>query len=292
MTDRTIPVNGIRTHFVDEGDGPALLLIHGLGPGVDGLATWSPVLPALRPHTRTITVDCPGFGGSDMLPVADTPDAIAHHFVALLDALEIQRVAVFGHSRGGRVAIEMYGASPDRVERLGLVCSGSSSPASNLYEGKPTDSASLNVRFGADGDLSFETFVAARRSTTVDPTHMPDAMLGPMYERFMAERADDWLERIRSFDLLGFYRDEHVDRFTARLRAIAVPTLVIAAREDLTAPWERQLTLVDLIPNVELHVFGRSGHAVQLDKPVALAEVMLAFVMRGPEPWDRAAAAG
>ena len=96
------------------GDGPALLLIGGLGLGRWG---WFKQIPALSRHFRTITFDVrgeqnPSHGVADL-----TADA-----VALLDHLSVKKAHVLGTSLGGFVAQELALERPDLVERLVLVC--------------------------------------------------------------------------------------------------------------------------------------------------------------------------
>ena len=64
-----IELDGVKTYLVDSGGSSlALLLIHGSGPGIDGAWSWTPVLPELNKRYRTIAVDSPGYGESEMLP--------------------------------------------------------------------------------------------------------------------------------------------------------------------------------------------------------------------------------
>src|SRR5262245_27941791 len=60
-TSRTVSVQGIETHFHDAGEGPALLLLHGSGPGVSAWSNWRPVYPALSERYRVLAPDQIGF---------------------------------------------------------------------------------------------------------------------------------------------------------------------------------------------------------------------------------------
>jgi pimeloyl-ACP methyl ester carboxylesterase len=103
----------------EAGTGPAVLLLHGLGATKVSML---PTLAALAPGHRAIAVDLPGFGDSDK-PIRAAYDArfFASAMRALLDALELDRADVVGNSMGGRVALELGLAAPDRVRRLGLL---------------------------------------------------------------------------------------------------------------------------------------------------------------------------
>ncbi len=104
---------------IEAGTGEPVLLLHGLGATK---ASFLPTLDALAPHYRAIGVDLPGFGDSDK-PLFAAYDApyFAQAMTALLDALELDSAHVVGNSMGGRVALELGLAHPDRVNRLVLL---------------------------------------------------------------------------------------------------------------------------------------------------------------------------
>ena len=278
-----IELDRVKTHFVDSGgEGPVLLLIHGSGPGIDGPMSWEPVLPALNRRFRTINVDSPGYGESEMLPgVRDTPENVAEHYVKLLDHLGIERVVSVGHSRGGRIAVELSANHPDRVSHLAIVCSGSAAPGGHTAaDGTYTPSSVAIVGFGLDGDPSFEKFKAALLTSLYHKELWPDAMLRPHYERFMARRLDEWVRRMREFDPLHFYHVEDAAPFEAKVKGLSMPVMVVAGREDETGPWNRSLPLVEMVRDVEYHVLPFCGHFPQYDQPEALVSLMTDFLGR------------
>ena len=276
-----VAIDGVQTSYSERGTGAPLLLIHGSGPGIDGAMTWDPIVDGLAALRRTIVVDAPGYGESGMLAVADTPGNVARHLVTLLDALAIDEVAVVGHSRGGRIASELAFAVGRRVTQLIIVCSGSVAPGGHLTDdGEWTPSALALVRFGADGDTSLETFKAAYRTTVAEPTNIPDDVLEDVYERFMATRLDEYLRRMVEFDPLAFYHLEDAELFQANLGKLPMPVSVIWGREDETSSFRRAVELLDVIPDVELHVLPRCGHFPQYDRPAALTALIGDFLTR------------
>jgi pimeloyl-ACP methyl ester carboxylesterase len=104
---------------MEAGTGEPVLLLHGLGATK---ASFLPTLDALAPSYRTIGVDLPGFGDSAK-PLFGAYDApyFAQAMTALLDALELDSAHVVGNSMGGRVALELGLAHPERVNRLVLL---------------------------------------------------------------------------------------------------------------------------------------------------------------------------
>ena len=101
------------------GSGPPVVMLHGLGATK---VSFLPTLAALADSYQAIAIDLPGFGDS-VKPIRAAYDApyFARTVVALFDALGIDRAHVIGNSMGGRVALELGLAHPERVRRLGLL---------------------------------------------------------------------------------------------------------------------------------------------------------------------------
>src|SRR5581483_10440425 len=117
---RTATVDGLRLHYLDEGAGPAIVLLHGLGAST---FAFRHNVPALACRFRVVAVDLPGHG----LSGRDAPDlslsAQARYVSGLLDQLGIERAVVVGHSMGGGVAQRIAIAQPGRVAGLVLIAS-------------------------------------------------------------------------------------------------------------------------------------------------------------------------
>jgi len=114
-------VHGYRRAYRMAGEGPALVLIHGIG---DSSATWAELIPDLaRTHT-VIAPDLLGHGASDK-PRADySVAAYANGVRDLLTTLDIDSATLVGHSLGGGVAMQFAYQFPERTERLILVSAG------------------------------------------------------------------------------------------------------------------------------------------------------------------------
>jgi 3-oxoadipate enol-lactonase len=113
-----VDVNGARLWYDETGNGPAVVLLHG-GLGDSGL--WEPVVPFLAERFRTIRTDLRFFGRSTGPAV---PWSFQKDVLGVLDALEIEQVALAGLSLGGRIALDVALAWPDRLRALALVAPG------------------------------------------------------------------------------------------------------------------------------------------------------------------------
>jgi pimeloyl-ACP methyl ester carboxylesterase len=118
---RDLSARGTRVRFVEAGEGPPLLVVHGY---LSSHRTWDDVMPALAGQLRVIAPDLPGFGESEKPSpsrYAYTFDAFADSLADVVAALELSRVSVCGHGLGGSVALTLATTYPDLVDRLVLV---------------------------------------------------------------------------------------------------------------------------------------------------------------------------
>jgi pimeloyl-ACP methyl ester carboxylesterase len=108
--------SGIRLHYQEVGDGPDLVMVHGIS---GNLAVWHlRLVPALSERFRVLTYDLRGHGHSDAPPTGYSPDAMATDLLELLDALGIERPLVVGHSYGADIALYHAANHPERVREV------------------------------------------------------------------------------------------------------------------------------------------------------------------------------
>ena len=129
-----VTLHGHRRAFVKAGQGPVVLLLHGLGCDH---TTWAPVIDSLAKRYTVIAPDLLGHGLSDK-PRADySVGGYANGMRDLLTVLGIDKATVIGHSFGGGVAMQFAYQFPERTERLMLVASGGLGP--EVIAGDPGD---------------------------------------------------------------------------------------------------------------------------------------------------------
>jgi pimeloyl-ACP methyl ester carboxylesterase len=120
---RFVVLPGLRMHVAEAGAGEPLLLLHGFP---QHWWAWRKVLPALAEQYHLICPDLRGAGWTDTPPDGYTSDQLVADVVALLDALELDRVHVLGYDWGGLVGFRLCLKHPERVERF--VCMGAPHP--------------------------------------------------------------------------------------------------------------------------------------------------------------------
>ena len=105
---------GIQVNYYRDGKGPAILMLHGSGPGASSLGNWRPVLPGLTKSFEVYAMDLVGFGQSDRKPT--TPyfdyDLWVRQALAMLDLIPNEKVGVIAHSLSASIALTLAGRSP------------------------------------------------------------------------------------------------------------------------------------------------------------------------------------
>ncbi len=249
----SIHAGGVATNYHDAGEGPAVLLLHGSGPGVSAWANWRLTLPALASKHRVIAPDMAGFGFTERRAGFNyTLPAWVAQVVGLLDALAIERCNVVGNSFGGAVALALAVAHPERVRRLVLMGSmGISFPLTPGLDAVWGYTPSLeNMRalldiFAYNRALVTDEFAKLRYEASIRPGFHESfsAMFPAPRQRFVEALASD----------------------EQALRALPHETLIIHGREDRVIPPANAMKLFDLIQNAQVHLFGRCGHWTQIE---------------------------
>lgn len=115
VSSRRVMVDGLDTHYLEIGQGPVLILVHGGGAGADSWGNWSACLEAYARRFRVIAPDMPGFGRTAK-PAPQEYDysqsSRNRHMLAFMDALGLHSVNLIGNSMGGRRASALPWRSP------------------------------------------------------------------------------------------------------------------------------------------------------------------------------------
>ena len=275
------PRAGLRLHHVDipvgrlslaeAGSGPPVLLLHGLGATK---VSFLPTVAALAPAHRAIAVDLPGHGDSAKpVGAAYDPAYFAAAMTGLLDALGLDRADVVGNSMGGRVAIEMGLAHPDRVGRLGLLA-----PSLAWLRDRPWAPLLRMV---------------PPQLGLVQPA--PRVVVEAIVRRMVPAGADQWTaagvdEFLRSYleprGRAAFYaaarniylEEPHgPDGFWTRLAELGPESLFVWGRKDPLVPIGFADHVRRVLPAAQ-HLELSCGHVPQLERPRQTHGALLAFL--------------
>jgi pimeloyl-ACP methyl ester carboxylesterase len=126
VTHRTVVARGLRFHVAEAGAGEPIVLLHGWP---QHWWAWRHVVALLAPHARLVMIDLRGFGWSDAPPGGYDKQTMADDVLAVLDALELERVRLVGHDWGAWIGFLACGSVPERFEAF--LALGSSRPVGN-----------------------------------------------------------------------------------------------------------------------------------------------------------------
>jgi pimeloyl-ACP methyl ester carboxylesterase len=224
---------------VDRGEGPPVVLLHGLaGSG----RWWTRNLPALARSFRVIALDLPGFGATHR-DARFILDRVPGQVLAAMDGLGIDRASVVGHSMGGLVAGGVAADHPDRVDRLVLV-----------------DAGFVSLDPSALGRVTGVIAAARWTSPTIYPVVIRDAFRsGPirLARTTVQLLAADW---------------------TARLPRIVAPTLIIWGEHDTICRPRIGREMATRIPGSRLVVIGGAGHNPMWERATDFDREVVAFL--------------
>lgn len=248
--------NGVTLHYASQGPrtGPAVIMIHGYS---DSWFSFSRVLPLLSGELRVVVPDMRGHGDSDRpergYRVTDLADDVVH----LMDALDIAKAVVVGHSMGSFVARKVYELAPSKVSRLVLVGAGPSTQTEIFM--------ALCAVVGVLTDPVDEAFVRDFQMSTV---------CAPVPRAFMEAAIANSRRmpaRIWQAVLQGLVEDQ------VRLGRPEVRTLVLGGREDTVFSANEQMVLARQFPLGELHLVDGVGHSLHWEQPKTFVSALIRF---------------
>ncbi len=251
-----------RVCFTDEGDGPPLLLIAGLG---GRQSFWAALKPRLTPGFRVLTFDHPGCGESEA-PRADLSVAdLAALVVVLFDRREIDSALVVGHSMGGAIAQVLALDHASRVSSLVL--------SSTWAKSDPYFERAFAQRRELLQGLGKEAYARAQCLAVLPPAFVAESPEEAAdFERAaVAGAAPDRIVLARIAALLAFDR-------AADLGRIDCPTLAFACRDDLVVPPHMSRDLATRIPGAIVSELSTGGHFAPLIVADAYGEALQPFL--------------
>ncbi|GAA1900681.1 alpha/beta hydrolase [Streptomyces sodiiphilus] len=250
----------LRVHTCGDPSKPAILFVHGSGPGVSAASNWEHLMPVFAEDYYCVAPDVLGFGDSehpDPAPAGGMPEYTtvrARSLVGLLDALGITKAHFVGNSMGGMITLRVARTDPSRIDRMVLMGSGGAPipPGPDLMklitfyqDPSPEAMADLLLRFVDDPGLFAGKLEEIARNRVA-----------------LATRDD-----VRRSHLGTFVPEYGAATFTEdELAAIPHQALVLHGREDRMLPVAAGYYLAENLPNARLHVLPHTGHWMQIER--------------------------
>jgi pimeloyl-ACP methyl ester carboxylesterase len=259
--EKTMPYRrtGSTTVFYrDEGEGPPVVLVHG---NAASHRWWDQVVSPLAASHRVLAPDLPGFGRSDP-PDTYTVEAQARILAEWATAVDVGRAHWVGHSLGGAIVLQLALDAPQLVRSLVLI---DSAPAT----GMPLTDEGLQALQEGIHDRS----VVRERLAVISPA----ADHGAWFEELVDEalRAHGWVPMAVALTTWNV---------EARLPAIDVPALVVHGADDILVPPAWCKPMAHRLPRARWHLVSGVGHCLPLERPAALADMLLEFFGTAGDP--------
>lgn len=252
---------GAKIYWDEQGAGPPVLLIMGLGATSDW---WWRTRPLLAKHYRTIAFDNRGVGRSDVPPGPYPMPLMASDAATVLDAAGVARAHLVGISMGGMIAQEFALQYPDRVLSLVLGCTAPGGPNAIRAE-----AAAIQMLTGR------ANMTADEAEQAVLPFIYDPATPRERIEEDLAVRRP-WYPTPAGYvaQLQGIFTWQAFDR----LSQINAPTLVVHGECDRLVPAGNGQLIASRIPGARLVLIPGANHLFTTDQPEAAHAALLAFL--------------
>jgi pimeloyl-ACP methyl ester carboxylesterase len=256
---------GLSLAYREAGQGPVLMLLHGVG---SGSASWRAQLADLSRRFRVIAWDAPGYGGSDALSIPDPAAAdYAGALHGLCTALGVARMNLVGHSLGALISAAFCRQHQDMVARLVLA-----NPAAGY--GAATDDVRqtrIEGRLVDMRQLGPSGLAAKRAAALLSPIARPETVEA-VRAIMSALRPDGYAQAIRMLGSANILDDAP---------SIAIPTLVLGSTHDTVTPEEGCRRIAASIPDARYVSLPGPGHVSYVEAPRMFGEQLVRFIGTG-----------
>ena len=254
------------TQFIDriavevDGDGDAVLLIHGLGGSSN---VWTPVMSAFARH-RSLRPDLPGSARSGRVEGPLSIERFVQAMARVCEALGVERAHVVAHSLGTIVAFHLATAAPKLVRSLALF-GALLAPADAIRAGI----RARGEKARAEGEAGMQEIANAlvQAATSAETKAKRPVTVSLVRELLMRQPPDGYA---RTCDALA-------DAQPADASKIACPTLLVTGDEDAIAPAGGVRQIAERIPGCRLEILRGCGHWTTIEKPDECNDLLRRF---------------
>lgn len=267
---RYIDWRDIKLHVIEEGAGPTVFIVHGLG---GNCRSFDDMAATLSPHFRVVRFDLPGFGLSG-IPEFDEPepDLIQMHRDMIRFMIDRfgggDSVAFIGNSLGGWISWETAAMAPHQVNKLVLL-----GPAGYEMEQIAAEVTGWLknpvVRFTIAKGLSFEMAMGNLNYSAHRDDLLDTVAYWNKYAASNKEGNLDWMVRLATYDKFAD---------TTLIPKVQAPTLIIWGTEDAVIPYRHAAKFKRDISNARLITYEDCGHVPMLEYPERTANDVLQFL--------------
>jgi 3-oxoadipate enol-lactonase len=258
-----IEANGINIHYELSGNGPVanvVMFAHSLG---SDHSIWDAQKSALAGRHTVLSYDLRGHGKTTATPGAYTFDLLAADALALLDALQIETASFVGISLGGMIGQAVALAAPQRIDKLVL--------------------ADTTCAYPPEAQAAWPERIRQIAASGLEPLVMPtlERWFTAPYRAAHPEVIDRIGALIRATPVAGYLGCCHAIArldFTAPLKTLPMPALVVVGDSDPGIPLPLAQALADAIPGAQLAVIPGAAHLANIEQADAFNQLLLNFL--------------
>jgi pimeloyl-ACP methyl ester carboxylesterase len=279
LKHHTVRANGIRQHYIDAGEGPPVVLLHGFPETNYG---WRHQIPALARHYRVIAPDLRGYGETEKPFVGYDKRNMAKDLRELMRVLDIPKIALVGHDRGARVATRFAKDHPEAVDRLVVMDNVPTRIVAREFNAKMAQIYWFFM-FHLVPDLP-EALIIGRedqwlRHLFSEWCYNPQTISGDVFDTYVAAYRSPGAVRGALSDYRANAEDVAQDMADADTK-IACPTLSLWGAEfegvgkmfDMPAVW------AEMASDLRTFAVPESGHLVQEEQPEIVNGLLIDFL--------------
>ncbi|SIP97971.1 alpha/beta fold hydrolase [Marinobacterium stanieri] len=259
--------NGLTLHYLEAGEGPVVIWLHGSGPGASGFSNFKTNYPIFaEAGFRNIVLDLPGFGRSSKPEDAYyNLDFFVECLNQFLQATGIERCTLLGNSLGGAIALGQALAHPDTVERLVLMAPGGVEERETYFQ---MEGIVRMVEVFGQGPMGVEEMRQVMQLQLYDASQLDEELL--------KERA-----AVAVLQPANLFSTMMVPNMTERLSELRCPILGFWGSNDRFNPVEGVFKFMDNAPEARFTVLNRCGHWVQVEHTDLFNRTCIDFMQQG-----------
>ena len=269
---KLVMVDGKKVHYLEKGEGPPIILIHGF---LYNTVMWKKNIDDLAKKFKVYAIDLWGWGYSERLKDLNYSYALyGKQIVGFLDALKIPRASLVGQSMGGGISVYVAAHFPDRVDKLILV-----DPTVIPYPMTTTGRIYQLPLVGEFLNALPGNSLMKKNLKTVwfyDPQKVTDEYAEEVLRPLSIKGSYGGL----MFILRNVLKEPYVQEEAQMLAQRNKPILIIHGREDKAIPVDRSQKVNALWKGSQLVIFEKAGHTPQEEYPEKFNPLAVAFLLK------------
>ncbi len=266
---RTITVGDIKTHFLEAGSGPDLVLLHGGEYGASAEITWRYNIDALSKQFHVVAPDILGWGQTDKLYSFSDPAGLRiKHMQRFLETLGIGKAYFVGNSAGGGLVLRasVRQPAPWQILKMVTICGNASVFKTNSQADLENYTPSLDnmkkivALLYHDAKWQSEENIRERYESSTVPG---------AWETLSAARLRSPVHQVRST----------TEQFVKQLSQLKTPLLIMSCNHDPLNQSDWDVKFQQIVPGSQVHRFKNSAHEPQIEETEEFNRVLIEFLL-------------